>query len=575
MKPIKLVFFTLLVVIVMGQTVALATDRSPLLEAMKTELKRSFAALQNADEVPLYYLSYHVTDLRRVDISAGYGAINRENVTHNRTLDTDCRVGDFWLDNTHEIRGEFDFSSRGGSARLPLEDDPAAIRTIIWRNTDEVYKAALERYTKVKTNQQVLVEREDTSADFSREIPNEYIGELVAPAMDAGAWKERLKRWSAIFKEYSSVKSSGISISLTSDNRFFVDSDGAMIQIGQSYARLSLRCSGIAEDGMSISRSEGFDAATPDGLPAGEEVEQHIYRLIDELETLLNAPLAEPYTGPAILINRASGVFFHEIFGHRIEGHRQKSEREGQTFTRKVGQQILPEFISVYDDPTIKDFGGTFLRGHYLYDDEGVKTSRVTVVEDGILRNFLMSRSPINNFPHSNGHGRKQAGRRVVSRQGNLIIESAQEFPFDTLMAMLVRECRKQDKPYGLIFYDISGGFTSTGRYGPQSFKVMPLLVYRVYADGRPPEAIRGVDIVGTPLSSFDKIIATGDDYDVFNGTCGAESGWVPVSATSPSILVSQVEIEKKMKQQEKPPILSPPYEPSKPQGSIQPEGQK
>lgn len=237
-----------------------------------------------------------------------------------------------------------------------------------------------------------------------------------------------------------------------------------------------------------------------------------------------------------------------------------------------MGQQILPEFISVYDDPTIKEFGGIFLRGHYLYDDEGVKTSRVAVVENGILKNFLMSRSPINNFPNSNGHGRKQAGRQVVARQGNLMIESSREFPFDTLMAMLVRECRQQGKPYGLIFYDISGGFTSTGRYGPQSFKVLPLLVYRVYADGRPPEAIRGVDIVGTPLSSFDKIVATGDDYEIFNGTCGAESGWCPVSATSPSVLVSQVEIEKKIKQQEKPPILPPPYEPSKPQGSIHPE---
>jgi hypothetical protein len=178
------------------------------------------------------------------------------------------------------------------------------------------------------------------------------------------------------------------------------------------------------------------------------------------------------------------------------------------------------------------------------------------------MKNFLMSRSPISDFPRSNGHGRKQAGRRAVSRQGNLVVESDREYPFDTLLAMLAEECEQQGKPYGLVFYDISGGFTQTARYGPQSFKVLPLLVYRYYADGRPPEAIRGVDIVGTPLSSFEKIIATADDYEIFNGTCGAESGWVPVSAVCPSILVSQMEVEKKMKEQDRPPVLEPPYHP-------------
>ena len=571
----KVFRFVLVAALLLVSAGAVSADASPLLEAMKTELDRSFAALQHADLVPLYYLSYHVSDINQVEIFASYGAIDRESSTRSRTLDTDCRIGDYTLDNTHEILGEYDFPSGGSPVQLPLEDDMKAIRTIIWKNTDEVYKGALERYTKVKTNQQVLVERQDTSADFSHEPPNEYIGLPVAPTLDAEAWKERLRRWSAIFKEYPFVQTSGVGLSQIGDNRFFVDSDGSRIQTGQSYARLRIECSGTAEDGMTITRSEGFDAATVDGLPAGEEVEQNIYRLIDELKTLLDAPLAEPYTGPAILINRASGVFFHEIFGHRIEGHRQKSEREGQTFTRMVGQRILPEFISVYDDPTVPEFNGTFLRGCYRYDDEGVKTTRVPIVEKGVLSNFLMSRSPINNFPNSNGHGRKQAGRKAVSRQGNLEIESSREYPYDTLMAMLVRECNKQGKPYGLVFYDISGGFTATGRYGPQSFKVLPLLVYRVYADGRPPEAIRGVDIVGTPLSSFDKIIATGNDYGVFNGTCGAESGWVPVSATSPSILVSQVEIEKKMKQQEKPPILPPPYNPSQPQGKTHPEEQQ
>jgi predicted Zn-dependent protease len=539
---------------------ASAEQPSALLQAMQTELDRSFAALQFADETPLYYLSYRVTESERHDLSATYGALNGDNHSRERVLDIDCRVGDYQLDNTHEIRGEFSFRGSGPPPRLPYDDDDLAIRTIIWRATDKAYREALENYTKVLTNDQVLVEKEDTSADFSREEAYDYIGAKAAAPFEAESWKPRLRRLSAIFKDFSFVETSSLQISLTNDNRYFVDSEGARIQTGQSYARFFVRCSGTADDGMQIDRYESFDAAALAGLPDDATIEATARRLIVELEALLNAPPADPYTGPAILVNRAAGVFFHEIFGHRIEGHRQKSEFEGQTFTRKVDQQILPEFMSIYDDPTLVDFEGQFLRGSYRYDDQGVKTERVTVVENGVLKNFLMSRSPINNFPNSNGHGRAQAGRDVVSRQGNLMITSTKSFEFDKLKEMLLEECRSQDKPYGLIFYDISGGFTMMGRYSPQSFKVIPLLVYRIYTDGREPEVIRGVDIVGTPLTSFARIIATGTDYGVFNGTCGAESGWVPVSAIAPSVLVTEVEIEKKAKEQERPPLLPPPY---------------
>jgi predicted Zn-dependent protease len=560
----------LLAVVILLTTAAIvhAAEQSPLLTAMKTELDRSVKAFGNADSVPMYFLSYQVTDTDRRSISASYGAITGDDASRDRILDIDCRVGDYKMDNTREIRGGnmYDFGGDDySSPRLPLEDDAKAIRTTIWDATDRKYKAAIEQYTKVKTNQQVMVEQEDTAADFSIEKPNVFVGALATPTIaDPETWKKRLRELSAIFKDYPFVERSSLAMSLTDDNRYFVSSEGSLIQTGQSYARLSINCAGVASDGMRISRYEGFDAASPDGLPPDSVVVKSINRLVKELDALLKAPLAQPYTGPAILVNRAAGVYLHEIFGHRIEGHRQKSETEGQTFAKKVGEPILPDFMSIYDDPTLTDFNGKFLRGHYLYDDEGVKTSPVTIVDKGVLKGFLMSRSPVKNFPVSNAHGRKQAGTQVVARQGNLMARSSNEYSFDKLVDMLKEECRKQGKPYGLIFYDISGGFTMTGRYGPQAFKVIPLLVYRCYTDDRPLEAIRGVDIVGTPLASFSKIIATGNDYDIFNGTCGAESGWVPVSAISPSILISEMEVEKKFKEQEKPPLLPPPYKPAK-----------
>jgi predicted Zn-dependent protease len=279
----------------------------------------------------------------------------------------------------------------------------------------------------------------------------------------------------------------------------------------------------------------------------------------ENVEALAKAPTAEPFAGPAIFSGRASGVFFHEIFGHRIEGHRQKDESEGQTFTRSVGEKILPEFLSVTFDPTVKRLAGSDLNGWYEYDDEGMPGKRVRAVENGVLRSFLMSRSPIDGFDHSNGHGRRQPGMEVVSRQSNLIVSSTRAVSSQKLRQMLIEEIRKQDKPYGLFFQDITGGFTTTQRSGLQAFKVIPVMVYRVYPDGRPDELIRGADIVGTPLASFSRIEATSDTPDVFNGYCGAESGSVPVSAVSPAILISEIEIEKKPQGQDLLPLLPSP----------------
>jgi predicted Zn-dependent protease len=289
------------------------------------------------------------------------------------------------------------------------------------------------------------------------------------------------------------------------------------------------------------------------------------------VEELLKAPVAEPFVGPAILSGRAAGVFFHEIFGHRIEGHRQKDESEGQTFTQKVGEQILPTFLSVTFDPTKKSIAGVDLNGYYEYDDEGVKARPVVSVENGILRNFLMSRSPIQGFDNSNGHGRRQPGREIVSRQSNLIVSSTKAVSDAQLKQMLIDEIKRQNKPYGIYFDNITNGFTTTQRAGLQAFSVVPVIVYKVFPDGHE-ELIRGADIVGTPLASFAKIIATGDTASVFNGFCGAESGSVPVSAVSPAILISEIEVEKKQQGQDLLPLLpSPLTDATPPQGAPAP----
>jgi TldD protein len=343
------------------------------------------------------------------------------------------------------------------------------------------------------------------------------------------------------------------------DRSYLATSEGTALVQPSASSRMVIQGETRADDGMELLRVETFQAASPDQLPSDKELAAKVDKISDDLKALRAAPAAEPYAGPALLSGRAAAVFFHEVLGHRLEGHRQREETEGQTFTKKVGQQVLPTFLSVTDDPTLKELNGVKLSGTYSFDDEGVPAQRVVAVENGILRNFLMSRMPIANFSVSNGHGRRQPGLMPTGRQGNLIVTSTNTVKDSVLRQKFIDEIKKQGKPYGLYFEDIQGGFTLTTRSLPQAFQVIPVMVWRVYPDGRPDELVRGVDIVGTPLLSLNNIILTGDTLQVFNGVCGAESGQVPVSAAAPEMLFSEIEVQKRQKGTDRPPILPPP----------------
>ncbi|MFA6318519.1 MAG: TldD/PmbA family protein [Elusimicrobiota bacterium] len=537
-------------------------EEDTLLRALRSELKRSFEKLKDAEKPPMYFLAYEAEDTRRTYMGAMLGAIRYENEAHSRELTVDARVGDPALDNTHQIKGGDGWSRDDdfGSVRLTTEDDEDSLAAAAWLHTDKILKAAREQYTKVLTNKAVTAEEEDKSDDFSPYPPARRYAVIPPPKVDRDAWRKRLKNLSGFFKKHPFIIDSGVNLSAASVNRYILNSEGAEIATGNPYVRLSYYLYARTTDGMDLTRHLSYDAASVDGLPKDAVILKDMENSARELSALTKAPLVEPYTGPAIFRAKASGVYFHEIMGHRVEGHRQKLESEGQTFTKKLGQAVTAPFISVYDDATMPEHKGTFLRGHYSFDDEGVPSQNVTIVKDGILKGFLMTRSPIKNFAASNGHGRRESGHKIVARMGNTVVKASKTVPYPKLREMLIAELKRQRKPFGLVFDDISGGFTMTGRGFTQSFKVIPLLVYRVYPDGRPDEVVRGVDIVGTPLASFAKIAAAADDDDVFNGTCGAESGGVPVSAIAPSLLLSEVEVEKKMTFSEKPPILPPPH---------------
>ena len=531
-----------------------------VLAAMRLELARSLKTF-STQPTPPFFLSYDVTDTRSIGMRGAFGTISGVHDSRRRALGVDLRVGTPEFDNTHEVAGgmpSFSFFERYALAQVPLGDDTLAIRRVIWYQTDALYKRAVEQLARVKASAQLRVTPEDTSPDFSHEASIKRFEAPLELHFDRTDWERRLRSYTATFARYNDIYDGEASISIEGTTRWYVNSEGSVLQTSSAYYRLMISAYTRAADGMVLPRYESYVAFTADGLPNDSAVNAAVAKMIGDLHALQKAPVITAATAPAILSGRASGVFFHEVFGHRVEGHRQKREEEAQTFKGKIGDRLLPRDLSVYFDPTQRRLGNTELAGFYQYDDEGVPARRVDVVRNGVFSGFLMSRSPIAGFTHSNGHGRRQPGMAAVARQSNLVVTSSKPVSHEQLKRMLVAEIKRQNKPFGLIFDDIEGGFTLTTRFTPNAFEVMPIMVYRVFPNGRE-ELVRGVDLVGTPLIAFSRIVAADDQIRVFNGVCGAESGWVPVSASSPAILISQIEVQRKEKAQDKPPILPPP----------------
>ena len=556
MKP-TVQFITLALLVLLQSPPSHAAGQSVVLDALQAELRRSMRVL-GEQPVPPYHLGYEVIQYDDGSAHGSFGTLVSARRGRDRYLDVDLRVGSHALDNTRAIRGGD--SIRRGYSRLPIEDDADAIRAEVWLETDEHYKKALERLTKVKADVNVKVEVEDKSADFSRESPVKHLGESPALAVRWADWQAKVRRYSAPFAAHGHIYRADARFSATTETRWLVNNEGTRIRTSDTRYRLSIDAATRAEDGMSLPLHESFTAFSEAGLPSEQEIMRTVARMIGNLKALRTAPVVDPYTGPAILAGRASGVFFHEILGHRVEGHRQKLVDEGQTFKKKIGERILPAGFDIVFDPTLRALAGADLTGAYHFDNQGVPAQRVAVVEDGVFRRFLMSRTPIEGFPNSNGHGRKQRGYQSVSRQSNMIVEVADPLSRTALRQKLLEMVKADGKPFGLLIEDIQGGFTTTGRYSPNAFNVEPLLVYRLHPDGRE-ELVRGVNLIGTPLATLSRVVAGDNEVSIFSGICGAESGNVPVSTASPAVLVSQIEVQKKAKSQDRLPILTPPFD--------------
>jgi predicted Zn-dependent protease len=540
--------------------------QDPVFNIVKNELNRNFEILKN-QPIPAYYSFVRLDEGQSVSTMANLGRIQSPATLNSpyHILTTSLRVGDYTLDNSHEIR-ESDWGGSSGvdvkGTYIPYEENTRLLKTYIWLQLDELYKEGIQTYEQVKANLAVKVEQEDKSPDFSKEPVDNFYENPVSWEelnVDPKVLEEKVRKYSAVFDENNEIKDGVAYISASLSRKIFIDTEGREMAGNAVSFQLFLSANVLADDGMYLPLSKSWMGFSLSELPSDEEVLKTAREMSVMLSALKKAPVVESFTGPAILSPAAAGVFFHEIFGHRVEGSRLKQESDAQTFKKKIGEKVLPKHLSVSFDPTIKYYQSTPLVGSFSFDDEGIRAQKVEVVQKGTLKNFLMSRTPIEGSYHSNGHGRGNIGYAPVSRQSNMMVESAQRFSEEELMKKLRKEAKSQGKEYAYYFKDVSGGFTNTSRYSPNSFNVTPLVVYRIYVDGRPDELVRGVDMVGTPLAMFSQIEACGDKYAVFNGTCGAESGNVPVACVAPALFVKQIETQKRPKSQTQPPLLPKP----------------
>jgi TldD protein len=499
---------------------------------------------------PPYFIDMRVHDLKSSMLQYSSGMLVSSHQSHDRIATLGMRIGSYMTDNTSQVEVTRMVDNRIPvfSDKLPIEDDSLAIFFCLDRSFETAYDQSLQQYRAVQKNENALGKKTTIPA-FSKEKPSLYNEDPIPFQPDSAsfsAWKKIFRKVSETISNEPDVITGDIALMVMDERIYYLNSEGTRIVQNRPQCQIQIITAIKTRDGTMVPVTKTYVGRNMADLPTRERLETDVQDILQILRELKNAPIAEPYAGPAILSPEAAGVFFHEIFGHRIEGQRLNNAFDSQTFLNKVGKKVIHESITVISDPTQKSYNGIPLFGSYQYDDEGIQARPVTVIDKGILKEFLMSRIPIAGQLNSNGHGRAQLGLAPFSRQSNLFIQSSDRLSETAMKKKLLKECRKQGKPYGYYIKEVFGGFTSTDLLSPQVFNILPTVVYRIYRDGRPDELVRGVSFIGTPLAVFSEILAAGDNYAVFNGFCGAESGNIPVSTISPGLLIKKLEIQKK-----------------------------
>lgn len=541
MKKIPLCSFTGLLFFLFLFSVPSAVAQSSLVNALSAEISYQMERLQQEPVKP-FYIDFSVTDVYTTEVTSNLGSIIRKFHTAERFFSPLYRVGSAEKDSWGIKPGSLPVVA------IPIDDNPSHLKVHIWTICNQSFRNAVTAFNREKQQSVVEDDQEAALAVFSA-VDKQIYSDKPLPeqklAFDTTLWAKRLNGYTMGFSASPLFLEARAGLSYVVERKTFVSSEGSAIEENSLRTNLVITAAVQAADGMILTLSENYFAFSPDELPSEAEVLADLERLRINLLALREAPLAEAYVGPALLSGKAAAVFFHEIVGHRLEGKRMRSTKDANTFKSKLGEEVLLSTLSLKDDPTLQKVDNTSLAGHYRYDEEGVAGEPVQLVSNGMIKGFLMTRTPLTGFPKSNGHARARRGYLPVSRQSNLILSTSDPQSDAALRKALKEEVQKQGKEFGYFISQISGGVTSTNTASINSFQITPLMVYRVYADDRPDQLVRGLNFIGTPLGTLTQILAAGSDTGVFNGMCGAESGAVPVSAVAPSLLVEKFELQR------------------------------
>ena len=506
-----------------------------LFNILKQEVNYYYSHLSQ-DSIPVSFLSLNVMDEKDVVVSSdmGYASFSEKS---SRELSPIIIIGNSQPEKPLSMRDftEEEWRSYHTSVvDLPLTNNEDAIKDVIWSTLNKKYMGTMAVYRKLLKQGG----KNTVTAPTQTKGEKYYEGPILPQEIDREKWKGILNRVTLNQVGNASVVCRAI-FDCKTEREYIVSSEGTAIAQNRKTLWVGLNASATDENGSECSLTKDFVAFDDSGLPSEDVLHEAMHDLIIRVTSLSKAPMAEAYSGPVLFSGEASGVFFHEVLGHRLE-------KDDSEFKPMIGKNVLPSDMNVTCDPTINNINGIPVWGNYLYDDDGCKGKRVECIKDGIMKNLLHAAPQKEGDAPSNGHGRAAFGEKPIPRQSNLIVETNHPYTEQQLREMFVQDLKQNNKEYGYYIRTVSNGWTTTSNNTNRvsSFNVVPIETYRVYADGRPDSLVRGVSFIGTPLSAFSNIKAAGGKMKIFNGRCGAQSGWIPVSSTSPMLYVSQMETQ-------------------------------
>ena len=486
-----------------------------------------------------YYIEYRVNDVDDFSAEAAYGALVLSQRVHVRILRVVVRIGNYKQDS-------YFGQGTGETNILPLDNDPIALRHQIWMATDEAYKGAGQALAEKQAALKQF-SADPTAVDDFAKVPTLIAIEPVSTLkVDAKEWKKTLEDVTGLYKQYPDVQSSTASARFTGVNEYFVNSEGTVTRDGHTTYSLQFNSAAQATDGMRVTRNPAYMVARPEELPSRDSLLRDARKMLDTVVALRNAPIVEEeYRGPVLFAPDAADDVVASLIGQNVLGRKPqlgKPNRTTGSFASSYKTRVLPTFLTVIDDPAMKEFQGKSTVGSYAVDSEGVKAQPVTLIDNGTLKNYLLGRQPIRDFPESNGHGRAAPGVFPAAGLGVLLVKSSEAQTPEALRQKAVQIVKDQGMPYAYRVDTLGPGNA-------------PRLLYRVYVSDGHEELVRGAVFNELDVRAMrSDLIAAGNDPLISNRTGGA-----PTTIISPSLLFGELEVKRADTSKDKLPEYSAP----------------